>query len=148
MRSIIAPFVLAALALAASATQAQEAAAPAAAAEAPAISLGVDSGSVLVSTGGEFTQAASGHALAPGHRVLVSEGGFATLTYGNGCQKTMSSAGVYTVSADCVAPDTDGGTASSASVPSAGVIAGVVGGVAVIAAAAGGGGSSSRPVSR
>ena len=77
---------------------------PAAAAIAPAapgIALGVDSGSVLVSTGGEFGQASSGQPIAPGHRVLVAEGGRASLTYANGCAKSLATAGVYTFSADC-----------------------------------------------
>ena len=152
MRLIVTSIALATLALAAaSAAFAQDAVAPAAAVDTPSIALGVDSGSVLVSTGGEFTQAASGQALAPGHRVLVPEGGSATLTYGNGCQKSMASAGVYIITADCVAAGAEGsGTAGASGVPSAGVIAGVVGGVAVIAAAAGGGGGSGgdRPVSR
>ncbi|MGY1529593.1 hypothetical protein [Luteimonas sp. A649] len=100
----------------------------------PGIALGIDSGSVLVSTGGEFTQAAPGQVLAAGDRVLVSEGSSATLSYSGGCQKALATAGVYTVEADCSLPGTRSGG------PSAGVIAGVVGGVAVIAAAAGGGG--------
>lgn len=140
MRLIATAIALAALVLAIPATHAQDAVAPAAP---PTITLGVDDGNVLVSTGGEFAQAASGHALAPGHRVLVSEGASATLTYGNGCQKALSSAGVYTVTADCTDPGAGGGAPRNA-----GAIAAVVGGVAVIAAAAGGGGSSSPPVSR
>lgn len=139
MRLIAASIALAALVLATSAVQAQDAAA---AAEPLSIALGVDGGNVLVSTGGEFAQVASGHALNPGDRVLVSEGGSATLTYGNGCQKLLGQPGVYTISAECAVAATGNG-------PSAGVIAGVAGGVAVIAAAAGGGGGGNdRPVSR
>ena len=122
------------------------AAVPAAAAPtaAPIIALGVDSGNVLVSTGGEFTQAASGQVIAPGHRVLVPEGGSASLQYGNGCGKSLATAGVYTVTADC-----DLASASRSRV-STGAVLGIVGGVAVIAAVAGGGGSDSNtpPVSR
>jgi hypothetical protein len=110
----------------------------------PAISLGVDSGSVLVSTGGEFTQASSGQVIAPGHRILVPEGGSASLTYGNGCGKALTSAGVYTVSGDCQLAS----NASSSSGLSTGTVVGIVGGAAVIAAVAGGGGSDSGPVSR
>ena len=133
------------LALAASVVQAQDAPGNVEAAAVPDIELGIDGGAVLVSTGGEFTQAADGQAVAPGHRVLVSEDASATLTYDNGCRKTLSTAGVYIVTPDC---DT---TVAAVGGPSAGMIAGVVGGVAVIAAAAGGGGGSSNrppPVSR
>lgn len=128
---------IAALALAAAAAQAQDA---------PRIELGIEGGSVLVSTGGEFAQASGGQDVAPGDRILVSEGASASLTYANGCQKSLSTAGVYTVSADC---DAGAGGGSGGS-PSAGVVAAVAGGVAVIAAAAGGGGGSDRapPVSR
>ena len=107
----------------------------------PAISLGVDSGNVLISTGGEFVAAAPGQTLAPGHRVLVPEGASARLEYGNGCQKALSTAGVYTVAGDCVA----GGDAARSG-PSAATITGVAVGVGAAAAAAGGGGSD--PISR
>ncbi len=124
------------LAIAPLAVQAQEpAAAP--------IGLQVDGGSVLVSTGGEFLQAVPGQVVAPGHRVMVAEGGKASLAYGNGCSKALSEPGVYTVSPDCsMAP-------AGRNVSTGTVVAGVVGGVAVIAAVAGGGGSDNpRPVSR
>lgn len=125
---------IAALVLAAAGAQAQEAS---------RIELGIEGGSVLVSTGGEFTQASGGQEVVPGHRVLVAEGASATLTYANGCRKSLSAAGVYTVNADCDDGAGAGGT------PNAGVIAAVAGGVAVIAAAAGGGGSDrAPPVSR
>jgi len=141
MRQLVAVLSFTTLALAAFAAPAQVAVEAAAPAADPAISLGIDSGSVLVSTGGEFSQAASGQALAPGHRVLVAEGGSARMAYAGGCQKALSTPGVYTVTPDCVAaggPRVDGR-----------VLAGIVGGVAVIAAAAGGGGGGgSPPVSR
>lgn len=115
---------------------------------APAIELGVDNGSVLVSTGGEFAPAAPGQALAPGHRVLVPEGGAATLSYGNGCRKALAAAGVYTITPDCDL------ASAERSGPGTGVIVGVAAGVAAIAAAGGGGGSDNDngntppPVSR
>lgn len=114
------------------AVQAQEpAAAP--------IGLQIDGGSVLVSTGGEFVQAASGQVVAPGQRVLVAEGGKASLDYGNGCQKALSEPGVYTVTPDCSLASTQRSVSTGA------VVAGAVGGVAVIAALAGGGGSDDPP---
>lgn len=122
--------------------QSAPAATAAAAPPPPSIALGVDSGNVLVSSGGEFTQAVSGQVIAPGHRVLVPEGGSATLQYGNGCARSMASAGVYTVSADCQL------ASSSRSGVSTNTVLGIAGGVAVIAAVAAGGGSDSKPVSR
>ncbi len=123
------------LAIAPLAVQAQEpAAAP--------IGLQVDGGSVLVSTGGEFVQAASGQVVEPGHRVMVAEGGTASLDYGNGCSKALSEPGVYTVTQECSLASTQRSYSTGA------VVAGVVGGVAVIAAVAGGGSDDSRPVSR
>lgn len=119
-------------------------AASAAAAQEPAtIILGVDSGNVLVSTGGEFAPLAPGQAIAPGHRVMVPEGGSAHLSYSGGCQKALTTAGVYTVTAQCVAGSTRRTGLSN------GAIAGIVAGVAVVAAVASGGGSDDDvPVSR
>ena len=136
MNRILELMALAAFALAATTVQAQDSSASSAA---PDIVLGIEEGTVLVSSGDEFTQAASGQAVEPGQRVLISEGASATLTYDNGCLKLLSTPGVYTVNADC---ETAGAVAGRSSV---GVIAGVVGGVAVIAAAAGGGGGSDPP---
>ncbi|MBJ6978108.1 hypothetical protein [Luteimonas sp. MC1895] len=125
-----------ALALAPLAVQAQEpAAAP--------IGLQVDGGSVLVSSGGEFVQAAPGQAVEPGHRVMLAEGARASLDYGNGCRKAMSEPGVYTVTAVCNAASTQRGYSTGT------VVAAAAAGVAVIAAVAGGGGSDDpTPVSR
>lgn len=121
-----------ALAVAPLAVQAQEpAAAP--------IGLQVDGGSVLVSSGGEFVQAAPGQAVQPGHRVMLSEGASASLTYGNGCQKSMSEPGVYTVTPDCNPASTQRRYSTGT------VVAAAVAGVAVIAAVAGGGGGSDNP---
>ncbi|MBB1472245.1 hypothetical protein H5368_04295 [Luteimonas sp. MC1782] len=135
---------LVACALAASAhAQTPTPAAAAIAPAAPGIALGVDSGSVLVSTGGEFGQASSGQPIAPGHRVLVAEGGRASLTYANGCAKSLATAGVYTVSADCDSTRPAGGLSTGAKL-------GIGASVAAIAAVAGGGGSDrdTPPVSR
>jgi hypothetical protein len=116
---------------------------------APALDIGlqVDGGSVLVSTGGEFVQAAPGQAVQPGMRVMLAEGASAGLDYGNGCSKRLAEPGVYTVTADCNPASARQGS------PNTGlVVAGVVGGVAVVAAALGGGGGGDDrpppPVSR
>lgn len=121
------------------------------------IGLTVENGSVLVSTGGEFVQAAPGQVLQPGQRVLVAEGASASLDYSGGCQTPLAQPGVYTVSASCsptgtnpaesgtsTASGTGAGTGGAA-VGTGTVVAGVVGGVAVIAAVAGGGGSDDPP---
>ncbi len=109
-------------------------------AQSPGITLGVDSGSVLVSTGGEFTQASPGQAVLPGHRVLVSEGASATLNYADGCRRPLAIPGVHTVSGECAPADSSRSTRLST-----GAIVGIVGGVVVVAAAAGGGGGSDGP---
>lgn len=118
------------------------------------IALTVENGSVLVSTGGEFVQAAPGQSLQPGHRVLVAEGASASLDYSGGCQTPLAQPGVYTVSATCnpvvtraagEAGTTAGSAGRAGGVGTGTVVAGVVGGIAVIAAVAGGGGSDSPP---
>lgn len=108
------------------------------------IRLDFEGGNVLVSTGAEFTQATPGQALMPGERVLVAEGGAATLGYADGCRKALSTPGVYTVTPECSL------AAATRTGPSPKAIAGIAGGVAAIAAVAGGGGGNERspPVSR
>src|SRR5690606_7908660 len=59
--------------------------------------LRVDIGSAMVSTGGEFVTAPSGSQLAPGSRVMLTEGNQATLVYSNGCTQSLTTAGVHTV---------------------------------------------------
>lgn len=133
MRLIARTTVFAALVLAASAASAQSTAP-----ESTPIALGFE-GDVMVSTGGEFVQATPGQPVEPGHRVLVAEGASATLDYGSGCSKAMSSAGVYTITGDCQAAGTRSGMSQNA------ILASVAGGIAVIAAASGGGGGGSTP---
>lgn len=104
----------------------------------PAITLQVDAGQVMTSDGGEFVSASSGAAVSQGQRVMVAEGGAARLVYDNGCEKLLSSPGVYTVVSDC-----DSGSAVVGG--NGRLAAGVGGAVLVIAAIAGGGGGSDRP---
>ena len=97
--------------------------------------LRIDSGSAMVSTGGEFTTVSSGAQVPSGARVMLAEGSSATLVYPNGCTQPMSSAGVYGVPATCVAAGSAGGNAAATT---AGVDAGgaaIIAGVAVVAAA-------------
>ncbi|ATD66164.1 hypothetical protein CNR27_00765 [Luteimonas chenhongjianii] len=91
-------------------------------ATAPAIAQGqsaptlqVDSGSAMISQGGEFTPAASGTQVPAGSRVMLAEGSRATLVYPNGCSQPLSSAGVYSVPSTCVAA-ASGGNASRSNV--------------------------------
>lgn len=102
--------------------------APAFAQQTQTATLRVDSGSAMVSNGGEFTTAASGSQVAPGSRVMLAEGSRATLVYPNGCTQALSAAGVYGVPATCVAAasgSASAGTAAGADLGAAGIIAGV-----------------------
>jgi hypothetical protein len=82
--------------------------------------LQVDKGVVMVSTGGDYVSAPSGLPLASGTRVMITDGA-ATVRYGNGCTRTLSTPGVYTVNAVC-----DPAAAGGWSTP--GVVAAVVAG--------------------
>jgi hypothetical protein len=96
--------------------------------------LRIESGSAMVSTGGEFTTASSGAQLPSGARVMLAEGSRATLVYPNGCSQPMRAAGVYGVPATCVAA---GSGASAAAATTAGVdvaAAGIIAGAAVLGA--------------
>ena len=101
--------------------------APAFAQQAESATLRVDSGSAMVSTGGEFSTAASGAQVAPGSRVMLAEGSRATLVYPNGCTQALSAAGVYGVPATCVAAASGSAAAGAAGtdLTAAGIIAGV-----------------------
>ncbi|MBJ6982995.1 hypothetical protein [Luteimonas sp. MC1572] len=97
--------------------------------------LRIDSGSAMVSTGGEFATAASGTQVRSGARIMLAEGSSATLVYPNGCTQPMRSAGVYGVPATCVAA---GGAGGSNAAATAGVDLGgaaIISGVAVLGAA-------------
>ena len=63
--------------------------------------LRVDNGKIMVSRGGEFTDARTGEALAAGNRVTVCEGASATIDYGNGCSVQYTTPGCYIVQRDC-----------------------------------------------
>lgn len=96
--------------------------------------LRVDVGSAMVSTGGEFTTAASGTQLAPGSRVMLTEGSQATLVYANGCTQPLTSAGVHGVPASCVvAGSAAGGAAAGTDWGALGIlVGGAVGGAAIL----------------
>ena len=95
--------------------------------------LRVDIGSAMASTGGEFATVPSGTQLAAGNRVMLAEGNQATLVYDNGCTQSLKEAGVYTVSATCVAAAPAGATAAGVDVGGAAIVTGIaVGGAAIL----------------
>lgn len=67
------------------------------------VTVQVNSGSVMASTGGEFVTTASGTQLAPGSRIMLAENSSASLVYANGCTQAISAAGVHAVAAVCQA---------------------------------------------
>ncbi|MGY1457319.1 MULTISPECIES: hypothetical protein [unclassified Luteimonas] len=89
--------------------------------------LRVDIGSAMVSNGGEFVTATSGSQLAPGSRVMLTEGSQATLVYPNGCTQPLTAAGVHGVPATCVAAASAsaGGTATGVDMGGAAIISGI-----------------------
>lgn len=113
--------------------------APAVNAQDVPVTLNVNGGNVMTSNGAGFAAAATGAALAPGHRIMVGEGANAELVYGNGCRQRLESPGVYGVPAQCVASAGQaGGSSGSAAVAAAGTdwtAALIIGGVAVAGAA-------------
>lgn len=54
-------------------------------------------GTVMVSTGGEFTSASDGQPVVAGQRLMVGDDGSATVEYGRNCKRTYDKAGVYTI---------------------------------------------------
>lgn len=103
--------------------------------------LRVDTGAVKTSTGGDFTAAATGQRIRAGERLMLEEGGTATLTYGNDCQMTLTAPGVYTVPTTCHRQ-------SAGLLRPVAITAGVLLGVGVVAAIGGGGDKDPPPASR
>jgi hypothetical protein len=93
--------------------------------------LTVQQGTVMTSTGGEFASAASGESIQSGERIMVGEGGSASVTFTNGAVVNYTAPGVYTVQMPVAgAPVASAGGASTA------VSAGIILGAAVLGAAA------------
>jgi hypothetical protein len=87
--------------------------------------LHVDDGTVMTSTGGEFTTATPDQPLHIGDRVMLSENGKATFTYNNGVVLHYESPGVYTVAAAPAPPvGTDVASAGGATTASVATILG------------------------
>lgn len=66
-----------------------------------AITLRVDSGTVMASNGGEYVTANTGKPLMAGEKLMVNAGSSATAIYGDGCTVAFKDAGVYEVPAAC-----------------------------------------------
>lgn len=67
----------------------------------PAATLASVNGSVLVNQGKQFVSAQSGQLLALGDRVMVMEGGDASLRFADGCVKTLASGSLAVVQSTC-----------------------------------------------
>ncbi|HST45119.1 MAG TPA: hypothetical protein VLK29_07835 [Luteimonas sp.] len=116
------------------------AAAPLAHAQESGPVLRVDGGTVMTSTGGEFVSTDGGNPVQPGDRVMLAEGGRATLVYPDNCTQPLTEAGVYTVAPGCIVASPAPAVRSNAL-----VIGGVVALAAVAALASGGGGDDNPP---
>jgi len=67
----------------------------------PAASLASAKGSVMVNQGKQFVSAQSGQMLAIGDRVMVMEGGSASLRFADGCVQTLDSGSLAVVQSTC-----------------------------------------------
>lgn len=65
------------------------------------ITLRVDSGTVMSSTGGEYASASTGKSLAVGEKLMINAGSSATAVYDGGCTVEFKEPGVYEVPAEC-----------------------------------------------
>lgn len=93
--------------------------------------LTVNQGTVMTSTGGEFASAATGEGIQAGERIMVSEGGSATVTYSNGVVVNYTAPGVYTAQLPAA-----GANLASAGGASTAATVGIIAGVAALGAAA------------
>lgn len=105
------------------------------------ITLRVDTGTVMASTGGEYQSANSGKPLVVGEKIMVNAGGAAAAVYEDGCEVEFREPGVYEVPGECkkVAWINNGNAGMSAAV--------IVGAAVIGAALANSGGSTSAPIS-
>lgn len=93
--------------------------------------LTVQQGTVMTSNGGEFATASSGESIQAGERIMVGEGGSASVTFTNGAVANYTAPGVYTVQMPVA-----GTPVASAGGASPAMTAGIVIGAAVLGAAA------------
>ena len=90
------------------------------------ITLRVDSGSVMSSTGGEYASANTGKPLAVGEKLMINAGSSASAVFDGGCTVEFKDAGVYEVPGGCnktaSASSGSGNTMNAAIIVGAGVI--------------------------
>lgn len=104
------------------------------------ILLNAVSGEVLVNQGESYAVPSANMEVTPGDQVMVNEGGFAKVTYPNGCVVEVTGSFILSVASEspCVAgalvATVGGATVVAASGVSTGVILGSVFGVAAFAA--------------
>lgn len=93
--------------------------------------LTVQQGTIMTSNGGEFASASSGEAVQAGERIMVGEGGSASVTFANGAVVNYTAPGVYTVQMPVagVPVASSGGMSTAAT-------AGIIVGTAALGAAA------------
>lgn len=110
-------------------------------------------GTVMTSNGGEFAPANDGQAVAAGERIMVAEGGRASVTLADGTVINYTTPGVYTVQLPAAAASGIATTTPVAS-PAAGVgtgaivAAAAVAGAVIIGSGGGGGDNDAPPISR
>ena len=108
--------------------------------------LTVQQGTIMTSNGGEFASASTGESMQSGERLMVGEGGRASVTFTNGAVVNYTAPGVYTVQMPMV------GASAGTTVANPAMTAGIVIGAAVLGAAAieamGDNVPPDRPVSR
>ncbi len=107
-------------------------------AQASAATVNINEGAVSVSRGAGFSPVGSGAQVSPGNKVLVSEGGSATIVFSLACEMQVSSGQVVTIPAE--APCTGLSPLSDTAYVVGGLL---VGGGAIAAIALSGGGSHS-----
>lgn len=65
------------------------------------ITLRVDTGTALTSTGSDFASATTGKPLVVGEKVLINENSASTAVYSDGCEIKFDKPGVYEVPSEC-----------------------------------------------
>jgi hypothetical protein len=66
-----------------------------------AVTLRVDAGTAMASTGGEYASASTGTALSTGQSIMVGENSAVTLVYDGGCTIKINTPGTYNVPDTC-----------------------------------------------
>lgn len=92
------------------------------------ITLRVDTGSIMASTGGEYQTANTGKPLVVGERLMIAEGSSATAIYDGGCEVEFNNPGTYEVPSECKrgAYLTSGSAGTSAAIIAGAAVVGAV----------------------